>query len=307
MDKIIDLLYQLAARGFQLFLVHNGLGETILFLELLPEWKKQNQKKIFALTMENSRTVLCERCPAVEETLEVEPDVWQALAKNQELTEKTGLIDLMKLHFDPQIKLFGSHLADKLRGFLRLPPGAPRTRFSFSFSRQELQDREAFAEANSLDLSKLIFLVPDGFCFGDRVVTPEFWDRLCRELRARGFVPIFNSMKEIVAGVPCMFPDLVHLLLLVDACKKVVGVRTGLMDVVATFTDARVEVIYPDDENPIWTENEGLQRYPAPGKSLAYIEDGGGVSDNYRDEGIIEFVHTKDEVDIACILEDFGI
>ena len=155
-----------------------------------------------------------------------------------------------------------------------------------------------------MDLSRVVFLVPEALYFGYDVVSDQFWELLCQRLLELGYIPFFNSSREIVPGIPHVIWDLKYVMILVEKCKRVIGVRTGLMDALAAFTDARMYVIYPDDDNPTWVDKP---QYPGPDKSLAYIESGGSVSEKHRDEGVVEFVHTEDEADIDLILNDlFG-
>lgn len=61
--------------------------------------------------------------------------------------------------------------------------------------------RQYFDELG-LKRGKTCFLIPHTICYGNEVMSNEFWEKLSIRLREEGYEPVFNSYEEIVPGVP---------------------------------------------------------------------------------------------------------
>ena len=301
-NEVVNGIYQKIEEGFQIFLVHLGLGEVTVFLELLDAWKLEHNKKTALFTMANARTFLCSSCPAVDSLTEIDPIIYYALTGSPEFVGHTGLINFSTLHDNGAWnQYFGEDMEGKIKMFLGLRKTSKRRGFKLRFSDEDRTALEEFGKNSGADLSKIVLIVPDAWYFGNDVVSNDFWKKICGLLVNFGYIPFFNTSRDIVPGMPHAMWELKTVMLLADTCKKVIGVRTGLMDAIGAFTDARMYVIYPDDDNPIW---EGRDRFKGPEKSIQYVEDGGSVSEKHRDEGVTELVHTSDDEDIELIMSD---
>ena len=48
---------------------------------------------------------------------------------------------------------------------------------------------------------KSVFLIPYALCYGNEVVSFDFWKKLTTRLRKEGYEPVFNSFEEVVPEV----------------------------------------------------------------------------------------------------------
>lgn len=173
-----------------------------------------------------------------------------------------------------------------------------------------MERAERIFKKYNLIKGKTVFLIPYGDWLGKEVVSEEFWLRLCDALRKQGYALVFNAEREIVPGVPSLFLDVMDIPAFSVLCGNVVGARTGLINYIAFFTDVMIQAIWPGDDNPHfgtdywkeWCEAGGISPLRRSGYFMKM-----GLSIRHetgRNEKMIEFIHGRDERDIAFIVEN---
>ena len=245
----LDFAYDF--KVYDCFLFHQGLGETCMFAFLIEAYKKIHQQPILVISYSPSRTMLMKKCPYIDQVLEVSSELFLWIRQYQ--AEKYQMKDYLSLHFRSYSVPVKS-MKEKVCAFLELPCSTRLCKYSMNFERIT----EKSLAPKIMSGSKFILLVPFAICLGNHVVPLKFWENLVRRLKEAGYQPVFNAASEYVKGVPSVFLSIMDMLSLVNSTGNVIGVRTGLLDVIAAFTTARIQSIYPGDDNSIWTENKAL-------------------------------------------------
>ncbi len=232
--------------GYEVMLFDQSFGETIIFCQLLKEYKRLFNKKIFIFYKRNSLTTLLENCPEINALLLIKPEVYQQLAGSGYLITRCRVKDFEIMH--SIVGISKKNVVTELCDFMRIPFDSPRTPYS-------LPDSDVFQNNPFLDDflsdSKVIYLIPDANFLSGSVST-DFWVSIAKSLKDKGYKLLINSQVEILPDEAHVFPDILSCVTIARRCSCVLGVRTGLMDIIASFTDTPIIGVYPDDTHPSW-------------------------------------------------------
>lgn len=301
--KVAEYLYLmkgLADKGFEVMLFHQGLGETCIFSRLMKAYTEKTKKPLILITFSDARKAILEQCPDIYNVMSCDISFFSTLAAYQDFRDSLQVKNFLDLHF---MKFENATtLREEICSYLELPYDVEDHDYTLSSKHPDAL-KQHFDE--KLTRKKSCFLIPNAVCYGDDVVSYAFWEKLCARLRKEGYDPVFNSMKEVVPGVPYVYlpmedvPDFVRL------CGNVIGVRTGLLDVIATFTDVKIQSIYPNEFCPIWEQNRLLYQgldISTKEKSKKAIADM-AIRRVVGRGNVFEFIHGNEEEDIQKIIE----
>lgn len=295
MTQFINSMTILINDGYEIFLFHQGLGETCTFCLLMKSYREFSNKKIMVITMNEARTQLLQQCPFIDDVFQVNPQVYHTLASTPSFLKQFNIKDFLTLHYIPRDVNIVKTTRDEICYYLGMPLDYPF--YKYQLSSKTSNSIETMLMQNGFEKGKTILLVPHALCFGDNVVPPQFWTILVDQLHSKGFRAIFNSDKTIVPQIPSIFLPITESVHLANYCGNVIGSRTGFLDVLSAFSSAKIQAIYPDDSNPIWETNPGLRNSNLPnvGKSLKYMKSW-SLNKMFENDNAIEYVYNGIEM-----------
>lgn len=75
-----------------------------------------------------------------------------------------------------------------------------------------------------------------------------FWIELARAIARKGYTPVFNNNKpELYTEFKSVFLKIVDMIAFMELCGQVITVRSGMSDVAAYFTRAKLISLFPTD------------------------------------------------------------
>ncbi len=248
-QKIITL----AQKGHSFSMIITGLGETVACYLLLAEKEYSGSRKPF-VPIVNSRywNDLLEFFPGrLEEALACPSEVWDALAKDKNFLQFYGIRYIDKDKYFPTVK-------DLFCEQLDIPSDTQYRRFPIRSRHRE--DMEAYFKSNHLIPGKTVFLIPTAGLFGSEIVSQNYWMKFSAAIRKKGGTVFFNSNVPI-GREPYGFLPFEDLPDFVSLCGYAVGLRTGLLDYIAAFTNTKILAIYPNQFCPVFKRRDMIEMY----------------------------------------------
>ena len=303
--EYLHLMKGLVERGFEVMLFHQGLGETCIFSRLMKAYTEKTKKPLILITRDDSRTALLKQCPYIYDVMSCDISFFDALASYKEFRAALQIKNFEALHYMNFENV--TTMREEVCSFLGLPYDAADSDYIVK-SRNPDAIRHHFDELG-LKKGKTCFLIPHALCYGKEVVSYEFWKKLSIRLREEGYEPVFNSFEEIVPEVPYIYLPMEEVPDFVKLCGNVIGVRTGLLDVIATFTDVKIQAVYPNEFCPIWHQNPMLYKgldISVKEKSERAINDM-AIRRVVGRGNVFEFIHGNEEEDIQKVIEHLEV
>ncbi len=246
-------IIELAKKGQSLSMITMSLGETVACYLFLAEKEYFGNRKSF-IPILNSRywNDLLEFFPGqLEEALVCPPGAWDTL-KN----DKNFLLQWDIRCWDEE--RFSSTVRDFLCEALDIPPDTRYRRFQIHSRHKE--DVEAYFESNHLIPGRTVFLIPEARFFDSEIVSQDYWVKLSTAIRKKGGTVFFNSNVPI-GREPYGFLPFEDLPDFVSLCGYAVGLRTGLLDYIAAFTNTKILAIYPNQFCPVFKRRDMIEMY----------------------------------------------
>lgn len=293
------LIEGLAASNYEVMLFHQGLGETCVFAMLAGAYKEKTKRPLVILTLSNSRAEILRQCPHIDSVMNCDEEIFYTIAADMEFRERLQIKNYWELHYLYE----GANMREKVYRYLELPSHIPYTRYPLK-SGEFPALRQLFDELG-LQEGKTVFLIPSAIYYGDEVVSPSFWKKLVKGLREAGYRAVFNAPEEVVEGVPHVYLSMENVPDFARLCGNVVGVRTGLLDVIGIFSDVRIQAIYPNEFCPVWEKNAGILEESGTEDRKAAAQfhlREKTVSDLADRNNIFEFIHGEEEEDVQRIV-----
>jgi len=293
------LIGGLTAGNYEVMLFHQGLGETSVFAMLAGAYKEKTKKPLVMLTLSNSRAEILRQCPYIDSVMNCDEEMFYTIAADMEFRERLQIKNYWELHYMYE----GADMCKKVYHYLELPPDIPYTRYPIKAGNFPAL-RQLFDEAG-LQEGKTVFLIPSAIYYGDEVVSFSFWEKLVQGLREAGYQAVFNAPEEVVAGIPHVYLSMENIPDFSKICGNVVGVRTGLLDVIGVFSDVRIQAIYPNEFCPVWDRNAGIleESKTTDRKAAAQFQlREKSVSALACRDNIFEFIHGEDAEDVQKII-----
>ncbi len=296
--EFCDSIRQLYHSGFDIMLFHQGFGETAIFLKVVYKYVEAVGKPLFVITHCFSRTELLKMSSDVYEVIEINEMLFYCLSNDKELKSECEIKDFFALH---TYDLDRSSMKYEVCDFLGIPKSTPYRNISLPAVDANWEE---YFNAKGLQINNTVYIVPHALFLG-KVVSDDFWERLVRSLKEMGYGVLINLPTETIQGVPFAYFDMAVSLKLVELCGMVIGARTGFLDLVAAFTDAEIQAIYPDDSSPAW---EVCKKYtwtePVYGDYAKKYMESTGLMTLFPREHIKEWIYTNDDDTLKCILGD---
>lgn len=246
----------------EVFLAHQGLGESSWMSLFLGEYKKRiGNKEIVMITCAPSRADLFGQCPAVDHVLEVAPSLLYALSSDLNLNKEYKIHNFLNMHYDIELQkklgtrryLEGAGFREQIVAYLDLPPDQEPCGFPLHYDKEKLK---ALFQGLGLKENRTVLVSPYANCYGNEAVPYIFWAELSLRLMDRGYSVVFNSKEKIVNidGVKNVFLGLSEMVGFSALCGNIIGTRSGFFDVLAIFSpvNLNMQIIYPNYDNPRW-------------------------------------------------------
>lgn len=303
--EYLHLMKGLVERGFEVMLFHQGLGETCIFSRLMKAYTEKTKKPLILITWNDSRKALLEQCPYIYNVMSCDVSFFYALASYKDFRAAIQIKNFEALHYMKFENI--TTMREEICSFLGLSYDAEDSDYIVKSKYPDALGQH-FDELG-LKREKTCFLIPHAICYGNEVASYEFWEKLSIRLREEGYEPVFNSFKEIVPGVPYVYLPMEDVPDFAKLCGNVIGVRTGLLDVIATFTDVKIQAVYPNEFCPIWHQNPMLYKgldISLKEKSERAIYDM-AIRRVVGRGNVFEFIHGNDEEDIQKMIEHLEV
>lgn len=115
----------------------------------------------------------------------------------------------------------------------------------------------------SLERAKTVIITPEAKSFNSPLLSDPVWLALADRLVEAGYGVIFNSKKPYL-NYPALFLTIGETVALAKLCGHVIGVRSGLLDILAGETDAFIQALYPSAADVSETDFSYLTRFDIP-------------------------------------------
>ncbi|MDE6742889.1 MAG: hypothetical protein K2J95_03305 [Lachnospiraceae bacterium] len=288
-----------------MMLFHQGLGETCIFSRLMKAYTEKTKKPLILIARDDSRKALLEQCPYIYNVMTCDISFFYELASYKEFRAALQIKNFETLHYINFENV--TTMREEICSFLGLPYDAEDSDYIVKSKFPDALGQ--YFDELGLKRGKSVFLIPHALCYGNEVVSFEFWEKLSIRLREEGYEPVFNSCEEIVPGVPYIYLPIEEVPAFAKLCGNVIGVRTGLLDVIATFTDVKIQAVYPNELCPIWHQNQMLYKgldISLKEKSERAIYDM-AIRRVVGRGNVFEFIHGNEEEDIQKLIEHLDV
>ncbi len=286
------------------------IGDMCSVMGYLKGYKERIHKSlIFYITGERGKAAL-ELCPYIDR-VEVVPSDCLEYAEDIFAAEKSRIFDLRLLFENPD-KL---DALKSVKKFFQLPEETVFDRFTLKSSPGRDKIARLFASFG-LKRGKTVFIVPYANWFGPigrELKSMAFWTQLCEALSKEGYDVVFNSEEAVVPGVPYVFLELAELPAFIEMCGHVVGIRTGLLNFIAIFTNVTIQCFWPEDDS-IYFNTDTWKKFAEWGnlaetdRSQALMEAGLALTkETERTERVFEFICQNDQQDIETIIRNLNV
>lgn len=285
------------------------IGDMCSVMGYLKEYKERIHKALtFYVTGERGIEAL-KLCPYIER-VEGIPSDYLEYVEDIFVSEKNRIFDLRPLFENPD-KL---DALKSVKKFFQLSEDTVYDRFTLKSSPDRDKIMRLF-ESFGLRRGKTVFIVPYANWFGPigrELKSMAFWTQLCAALSKEGYDVVFNSEEAVVPGVPYIFLELAELPAFIEMCGHVVGIRTGLLNFIAIFTNVTIQCFWPEDDSiyfdtNTWKEFAEWGNLPETDRSQALMEAGLALTrETERTDNIFEFICQNDEQDIETIIRNLN-
>ncbi len=305
MPPIINEIVRLNAEGFSVLILKKATGETAIFSGLMHAYREKYDKKIALIMIETDRPGLeiMENCPFVDRIYKIDADTMFYFAKYPDLYSKHDVKNLTLM--------YKGYMGLKPRNIREATCSSLGISFDvfpkfFYLEPENARNVRDFFDSNGLIKGKTVYIVPDAVALGKEIVPDDFWEKCVEFIKEKGLGVVINSKEEIISGIPTVFMGTRDTMEMIRLCGYVIGVRTGLLDLVCAFTDAKVLGIYPNELNSLWKNNPELlpEEVREKGKCAEAAFKFSSMKSIFQRDNITELICP---INISDIFSDIGI
>lgn len=218
-----------------------GLGEAFVAAGLMKAFKEKCGGKVVFITTSQSKYDL----------LKTFKDIDKLILFNIS-TDASALQDLIKSNKIIDINLYkeDSYLAtdmiDRTKHCLGIEGDVELTKPIIN-NEDESVAKDVF-EKLSLKKGRTIFLSPYANSCNFKVLSENFWTKLADELIKKGFEVVFNVDEKSYPNYKKVYLPINQIIPFANLCSHVLSFRSGLVDVIAGTTSAKLMVIYAGND-----------------------------------------------------------
>lgn len=226
-----NLIGKYSPYEYEYMLVHNGLGETVVFYYSIAEYKRKNRDRpLVVLCYDESRKSMLEESPHIDVVAHVPFPLYEYIAVF--LSEEYCMKNLMEIFYTPDVvaamanvdyKFCYFQAVRKYLGLLDTPLQKYRTNVS------EIKRKAARAIIKKWNLRKgrTVWLCMDGISSGS-LLDSNFLNDLVESIRKKDYDVIMKSDKSIIACVPYAVLPPWETTELVSLCGNAISIPTGI-------------------------------------------------------------------------------
>ncbi len=271
--KILDIL----SNDYHIFFIPNlGFGETVILATLINQYKKLYKKKIIFFCVNKSRKLLYQLFNNIDFVDEISSNDYLKFHKliNHNSYKNIKIIENPYKKHNRKI----TTMVDIMKASLNLPEDSKLDSLNIEDD-YIYKIKNDYASLNLEDnYDKNILIIPEALCLGNNIVPKNFWKNFSRIMKEKGYNVIFNTELDSLKEENCIYPNIKEFLGLSNYFKYIVGVRTGLFDVLANYNKkSNMIVIYPNKNNDCWKNNpailDGLYKYFDIKPSNDFVQD----------------------------------
>ncbi len=257
LKKVKNLIYALYGffiawkyRKKEYILCNRGIGDTIIFLSKLEEYKKNNpSKKINLIVQENQKFLLEGYKQYIDDMAVVDEGrfwgLYKAaircwLPKNIKFILPPEAFDLLKNSETSIVDLI--NLSMNISNFNYVSP---------TFTWSDMRKIEILEQSKAVK-NKTVILAPNAVSVP--LIKEEVWEKIAEFYQENGFYVITNltNTNEIpIKGTLGIRIPLNEIYLLAEFCGYFIGLRSGLCDLLA-FSTCQMVVLYPEKGEQDW-------------------------------------------------------
>lgn len=257
------LFLKCSPQEFEIFLFHEGLGESTAFLFWLKKFRETCGKKILCICANNLRAELLSTSPYVDAIVKVDWLVFDFISVY--FAKKYNIHPLLLAHFDlktlaaraklsaDEVKTYGQ--IGLIRDFLNIGADKKFERYAVQIP-PPIRERvkNLFAQMNLIE-GKTVFVVTQGYNFGGLNHHLPFWIKLRDKLNAAGYEVITNGDKEDIPNCRNVFLSLLESAAFAGLCGNIVSIPTGFVEVICAINSAdkiNLQVMFPNENDIYW-------------------------------------------------------
>lgn len=244
-----------------LFLITDHFGEVYVACCFLKYLKSFNQELNVLILEEQKYTMqLTNIFPYISKTYCISRRASDFLIANNSVAKKFN-IELLHIYERPFNLVKPKNMVDAFKFLLNRSENLP-SNVTWN-TEHELNKIQSMFSKMSCKLTKTILLAPEAKSFESQMLNYDFWIQLAEHLVENGYDVIFNS-KQQYEKYHSIFLPIGETILFAKLCGYVVGLRSGLLDVVAGETNVFIQAIYPKESDIIQSRYEHLARFDFP-------------------------------------------
>ena len=167
---------------------------------------------------------------------------------------------------------------------------------------------ENIIEKYNLNIKKTIFLSPFANALNWKILSANFWSKLADKLTQLGYDVVFNGDKfydsSYYNGYKNVFLSNSETIALTNQCYTIIGFRSGFTDVLASSIDAKMLILYPND-NDYKKEIHDIARMFIQDKNKSFAQNyisWCSLKDMFNKPNIDEIIINKNEDDLIDYL-----
>ena len=258
-----ELFAKYSPRDFEIFLWHEGLGESTAFLFWLKKYREIYGKKILCICANNLRAELLSISPYVDAIVMVDWLMFDFISVY--FTKKYNIHRALLAHFslktiETKSKLSADELKnywviDVIRDFLNISADTKYEPYAVQIPPQIIANvKNLFAQMNLIE-GKTVLIVTEGYYYGGLGHHLPFWIKLRDKLNSAGYEVVINGNKEVIPGCRSIFLSLLESAAFAGLCGNIVSIPTGFVECIYAInsdTKINLQIIFPGDNDIYW-------------------------------------------------------
>lgn len=235
---------QIGNSNTTLFLQTDHLGETYVSCAYIRCIKTSGKEFLF-LTSQKYTLQLIKLFPEISQAYLVSHNAIKMLNNRRIELAKRCNIQSLNIYRDKWDQEKPQNMIDAYKFLLNIETELPLNSV-LTKAEDEHKIRCVLARTAS-KLNKTAILTPEVRSLKCSLLKKDFWIQLADCLVQNGYSVIFSSPQKY-GGYPSVFLSIEETIVLARACGYVIGVRSGLLDILAGETEGFIQAIYPSND-----------------------------------------------------------
>lgn len=218
-----------------------GLGEAFVAASLMKAFKEKNGGKVLFITSSQSKYDLLKNFEDIDKLLlfDISTDAFTL----QEIIKNNKIVDINLYKEDSYL---ATDMIDRTKHCLGLEGDVELTK-PIVYSQDEKIAKEVFDKLG-LKKDRTIFLSPYANSCNYKVLSENFWSKLADEFIKNGYEVVFNVDENSYLKYKRVYLPINQTIPFANLCSHVLSFRSGLIDVIAGTTTAKLMVIYAGND-----------------------------------------------------------